>query len=160
MDDFELKETNVVDPVKLKGQLKDLFLNQPLGALSTYGDGQPYCNLVAFTSSDDLRHLIFATTRETRKYTNIKGVSQIAMLIDNRSNQVSGYHETFVVTVIGKAEEVTAQVKEDFLKIFLGKHPKLKDFVMSPTCALMKVEVETYIIAIRFQHVMVLSMKE
>jgi heme iron utilization protein len=160
MDDFELKEAKVVDPGKLKEQLKGLFPTQPLAALSTYGDGQPYCNLVAFASSEDLRHLIFATTRETRKYANIKGVSQVAMLIDNRSNQVSGYHETLVVTVIGKAKEVKAKGKEDFLKIYLGKHPNLKDFVMSPTCALMTVEVDTYIIALRFQHVMVLSMKK
>ena len=160
MDDFKLKEVKVADPGKLKEQLKELFSTQPLAALSTYGNGQPYCNLVAFASSDDLRRLIFATTRETRKYTNIKGGAQVSLLIDNRSNQASDFREALAVTVIGRAEEVMAQGKEEFLKVYLGKHPNLKEFVMSPTCALMIVEVDTYFIASHFQHVMVLSMKE
>jgi heme iron utilization protein len=160
MDDFELKKTKAGDPLKTKDQLGELFSSQPLAALSTYGNSQPYCNLVAFVSSDDLKYVIFATSRETTKYMNIQGNPQVSLLIDNRSNQVSDFHNAQAVTVIGRAKEATGQKREEFLEIYLGRHPNLRDFALSPACALIVVEVERYLIVSHFQNVMVLIMKE
>jgi hypothetical protein len=64
------------------------------------------------------------------------------------------------VTAIGLAEEVLSPEKDNLLKVYLSKHPHLEDFVMSPTCALMQVEVKRYYVVSRFQHVLVLHMKE
>lgn len=57
------------------------------------------------------------------------------------------------VTVLGSAGEVTGPEKEAGLKRYLQKHPYLEDFVRSPTCALVKVYVHTYILVKNFQHV-------
>jgi heme iron utilization protein len=160
MDDFELKKTKAGDHLKTKAQLEELFSSQPLAALSTYGNSQPYCNLMAFASSDDLRYVIVATSRETRKYMNIQEEPQVSLLIDNRSNQVSDFRNAQAVTVIGRAKEATGQKRDEFLEMYLRKHPYLRDFALSPTCALIMVEVERYLIVSRFQNVMVLIMKE
>jgi heme iron utilization protein len=160
MDDFELKKTIVGDPLNTKDQLGEFFSSQHLAALSTYGNSQPYCNLVAFVSSEDLRCLIFATSRETRKYMNIQGGPQVSLLIDNRSNQVSDFRNAQAITVIGRAKEATGQKREEFMEMYLGKHPYLRDFALSPTSALIVVEVERYIIVSRFQNVMELIMKK
>ncbi len=69
--DFELREIKVVDTQQIALQLKALFSSQGLAVVSTHEHGQPYCNLVAFASSEDLKQLVFATTRSTRKYANI-----------------------------------------------------------------------------------------
>lgn len=158
--DFELKEIKVVDPQQIALQLKALFSSQGLAVVSTHEHGQPYCNLVAFASSEDLKCLVFATTRATRKYANIDEDHRVSFLIDNRSNRVSDFHEAMAVTAVGSAEEVMGPDKDALLKVYLSKHPHLEDFVMSPTCALMQVQVSRYYVVSRFQHVFVLNMKE
>lgn len=158
--DFDLREVKVADPRQLALELKALFASQGLAVLSTHDHGQPYCSLVAFASSDDLKSLVFATTRATRKYANIDEDSRVSMLVDNRSNRVADFHEAMAVTATGHAGEVVGPEKDSLLKLYLAKHPHLEDFVMSPTCALMRLEVVRYYVASRFQHVMVLGMKE
>jgi nitroimidazol reductase NimA-like FMN-containing flavoprotein (pyridoxamine 5'-phosphate oxidase superfamily) len=158
--DFEAREVKVVDHQQLTLQLKALFASQGLAVLSTSERGQPYCNLVAFSSSDDLRHLVFATTRATRKFSNIGSEPRVSMLVDNRSNKVSDFHEAMAVTATGNASEVMGPARDALLKVYLAKHPHLEDFVMSPTCALMRVEVDRYYVVSRFQHVMVLNLRE
>lgn len=91
---------------------------------------------------------------------NIQEGPQVSLLIDNRSNQVSDFRNALAVTVIGEAKEATGQKREEFLELYLGKHPYLRDFALSPTCALIVVEVERYLIVSHFQNVLVLIMKE
>jgi nitroimidazol reductase NimA-like FMN-containing flavoprotein (pyridoxamine 5'-phosphate oxidase superfamily) len=154
--DFTLRKVNVKDTKRLTEQLHELFFTQPLAVLSTTGNGQPYCSLIAFAASDNLENLIFATTRATRKYSNIRNNSYVSLLIDNRSNTVSDFHNAIAVTSTGTVSEIPDDEKTDFLSTYLRKHPHLEEFVMSPTCALMAVNVEKYFVVKRFQNVMVL----
>jgi nitroimidazol reductase NimA-like FMN-containing flavoprotein (pyridoxamine 5'-phosphate oxidase superfamily) len=154
--DFTLRKINVKDTKRLTEQLHELFFTQQLAVLSTTGNGKPYCSLIAFAASDDLKDLIFATTRATRKYSNMKNNSRVSLLIDNRSNTVSDFHNAMAVTSTGTVSEIFEDEKTDFLTIYLRKLPHLEEFVMSPTCALMKVKVEKYYVVKRFQNVMVL----
>jgi nitroimidazol reductase NimA-like FMN-containing flavoprotein (pyridoxamine 5'-phosphate oxidase superfamily) len=55
----------------VKKDLKELFRSQSLAVLATQEEELPYVTLVAFVSSEDLRYLLFATTRSTRKYANL-----------------------------------------------------------------------------------------
>ena len=47
--------------------IRNLLESQKLAVLSTQNHGQPYCNLIAMAATDDLKHLLFATTRATRQ---------------------------------------------------------------------------------------------
>ena len=145
---------------QLREFLKDLFSSQRLAVLATQSRGRPYGNLVAFMATDDLKHLLFATTRATRKFVNISKNPKVAMVVDNRSNEESDFHQAAAVTATGVVKEVEGPEKERFQKLYLSKHPYLKDFVSSPTCALLKVEVETYTIVNRFQNVVELHIKK
>jgi nitroimidazol reductase NimA-like FMN-containing flavoprotein (pyridoxamine 5'-phosphate oxidase superfamily) len=145
---------------QLREFLKDLFSSQRLAVLATQNRRQPYGNLVAFMATDDLKHLLFATTRATRKFVNISKNPKVAMVVDNRSNEESDFHQASAVTATGVVKEIMGPEKARFQKLYLSKHPYLKDFVSSPTCALLKVEVETYTIVNRFQNVMELHIKK
>ena len=57
------------------------------------------------------------------------------------------------VTATGRAEEIQKHASEDFLTIYLNKHPHLKDFVSSPSSALITIRVEVYYLVTRFQNV-------
>jgi hypothetical protein len=63
------------------------------------------------------------------------------------------------VTATGKAEETEGQEKEKVLKTYLTKHPHLEDFVSSPSCALLRIRVERYYVATRFQNVIEVHVK-
>lgn len=143
----------------MRKDLEELFTTQPLAVLSTQNEGQPYASLVAFATSEDLKELYFATTRATRKYANLSSDPRVAMLVDSRSNEVSDFRWAMAVTATGKAEEVEGQEKDKVLKTYLAKHPHLDDFVSSPSCALLKIRVQRYYVATRFQNVIEVHVK-
>ncbi len=144
---------------RLKEFLRDLFSSQRLAVLATQNRGHPYGSLVAFMATEDLKHLLFATTRATRKYANLSKNPRIAMVIDNRSNQEVDFHQAAAVTATGVVKETVGSQKRRFQKLYLSKHPYLKDFVSSPTCALLRMDVETYYIVRQFQNVVELHIK-
>jgi uncharacterized protein YhbP (UPF0306 family) len=146
------------DTEALKKVIKDLFALENLAVIATQRKGQPFTNLVAFSATDDLKHLVFATTRATRKYANLMADSRISMMIDNRQNQVSDFHKATAVAAIGRVDEVKGPEKADLMRLYLSKHSHLKAFATAPTCALMKLTVERYDVVSRFQNVMELWM--
>ncbi len=133
--------------------IRDLLESQRLAVLSTQNHGQPYCNLIALAATDDLRHLVFATTRATRKYANLMADSRVAVLVDNRRNAPTDFAEAAALTALGKAWEVQGAERQQLLLVYLKKHPYLKEFVAGPTCALLRIKVDKYIVVTRFQEV-------
>lgn len=144
---------------QLRAFLKDLFTSQRLAVLATQNRGEPYGNLIAFMASDDLKHILFATTRATRKYDYMSSNPRIAMVVDNRSNREADFHQAAAVTITGVVSDLEGADREKFQKLYLLKHPYLRDFVSSPTCALLKVDVETYYVVSQFQNVVELHIK-
>jgi nitroimidazol reductase NimA-like FMN-containing flavoprotein (pyridoxamine 5'-phosphate oxidase superfamily) len=140
--------------VSLEPFLVEMIRYQKLAVLATQSTGQPYASLVSFAATPDLKNLIFATTRSTRKYANLQADSRVAMLVDDRQNRDTDIHRAAAVTATGTVEEVPPADRDEFLKIYLSKHPYLKEFVQSPTCALLRVHVNTYYVVRRFQTVM------
>jgi nitroimidazol reductase NimA-like FMN-containing flavoprotein (pyridoxamine 5'-phosphate oxidase superfamily) len=141
MAGFEMEKTK-----ELSDLIKRIFTAQRFAVLATQSEGQPYSNLIAFAEVDNLRSLIFVTSRDTRKYANIQASKKVAVLIDSRTNQPYDFNSAVAVTALGTIEEVTDN-KEYFSGIYLSKHPELKDFVYKPLNALMKVAVTDYVVA-------------
>ena len=147
------------DRIQLSKQIRGLFNSQKFGVLATLEQTHPYLNLVAFAEEDDLKTILFATTRATRKYSNLSSKSGVSMLVDNRSNQVADLRHAVAVTIIGKAMELTENERSQGELLYLSKHPHMKEFLESPTTALIRLEVETYYVVTRFQNVTTLSFK-
>lgn len=142
----------------MKHSIGKLLSTQKLAVMSSFGNKQPYASLVAFATTEDLKHIIFATTRSTRKYANILSESNVALLIDNRTNENKDFSHAIAATALGRAEEVKALERESCMEIYLRKHPYLEEFVSSPSCALMKITIRKYYIVNRFQNVQELHM--
>jgi nitroimidazol reductase NimA-like FMN-containing flavoprotein (pyridoxamine 5'-phosphate oxidase superfamily) len=141
------------DLSQLKSSIEQLLKQQKLAVLSTQGPEGPYGSLVAFAETPDLKYLFFATTRSTRKYANLASNPGAALLIDNRSNLENDFYRAKAVTAIGAVEEVQALEKEALLKVYLEKHPQLREFATSPGCALIRITVGKYFLVSRFQNV-------
>jgi nitroimidazol reductase NimA-like FMN-containing flavoprotein (pyridoxamine 5'-phosphate oxidase superfamily) len=143
--------------VKEKNQIREilleLFSSQKLGVLGTHQAGQPYGSLVAFAATPDLKNLFFATTRATRKFANLQADSRVSMVFDTRSNRVVDFRKAVAATALGRAREIKGRDRIKYAKMYLTKHPHLKEFVASPTCALVRIRVEVYYVVWRFQNV-------
>jgi len=140
-------------PHEVLPQLQELFASQQLAVLATDHDAHPYASLVAFASTPDLRELFFATTRATRKFANLKANPQVALLIDNRANQVTDFSTAVAVTVLGSGAELTGPARSASAALYLAKHPHLAEFVAAPSCALVRVQVRSCYLVSRFQNV-------
>ncbi len=141
------------DEMDFKDVLSNLFSNQKLAVLATQNDGQPYTNLVPFAATADLAHLLFATTRSTRKYANIRKESRASILVDNRKNEAADLHRAAAVTAVGAVSEPSAEELSGLIEIYLRKHPYLTEFVKSPSCAFLSLRVSTYYLVRKFQQV-------
>lgn len=139
---------------ELISALSELFSQQKLAVLATQGKNGPYGNLVAFLASLDLRCLVFATPKATRKFNNIIERPMVAFVIDNRSNSLDDFFQAVAVTAIGRASELKSHDRESFLELYGKKHPNLRGFASDPGCALMKIDVEKYTCVFRFQNVL------
>jgi nitroimidazol reductase NimA-like FMN-containing flavoprotein (pyridoxamine 5'-phosphate oxidase superfamily) len=133
--------------------IRELLTSQRLAVLSTQNQGQPYGNLVAYAVTSELKYLLFATSRATRKYANLLADSRVSLLIDNRSNEAADFAKAAAVTVLGQAWEMYGADRQQLLPVYLERHPYLRDFATSPNCALLRVKVEKYILVNRFQDV-------
>ena len=122
--------------------------------LCTHSQAGSYGSLVAFANTEDLKEVIFATLRTTRKYANLSDDESVALLLDNRSNKTSDFRKATAATAMGKAREVAKRRNSRHLKLYLEKHPHLKEFLEAPSCALMVIAVEKYYVVNRFQQVM------
>jgi len=132
---------------ELSELVKRLLSSQRFAVIATQSEGQPYSNLVAFTEAENLRSLLFVTSRDTKKYSNTIANKRVAVLVDNRTNQVSDLSRAIAITAVGTIEEVAMDNKDYLSEIYLSKHPQLKDFLQKPSNALMRVAVTDYIVA-------------
>jgi nitroimidazol reductase NimA-like FMN-containing flavoprotein (pyridoxamine 5'-phosphate oxidase superfamily) len=138
--------------------IQRLFAGQKLAVVATHHSQQPYASLVAFVATDDLKHIDFVTPKTTRKFANLSADKRVAILINNSTNQSSDFHRAISVTAVGEAQEVTGGQRERLVDPYLDKHPYLEEFARSPTCALVRVTVQSYYLVRNFQHVMELHL--
>jgi hypothetical protein len=137
-------------------RLRSLLHGQPLAVLATCAGTGPHATLVAFAVTEDLREILFATSRATRKFESLKENSSVSLLFDDRSNETRDFRDAAAVTAHGRAAEVGPARLEELRGLYLGKHPYLNDFVRAPSCALLSVAIETYDLVVNFQEVHVL----
>ncbi|NSW56394.1 MAG: pyridoxamine 5'-phosphate oxidase family protein [Armatimonadetes bacterium] len=140
-------------------QLKELLQGQALAVLATSHEGHPYCSLVAFVVSDDMRTILFGTSRNTRKFANLTSDPRVSVLIDNRGNTDADFHEACAATAVGREVKLPEVEYIALRKKYLARHPHLRDFVSSPTFELVALRIETYYLVTRFQHVMELRLE-
>jgi nitroimidazol reductase NimA-like FMN-containing flavoprotein (pyridoxamine 5'-phosphate oxidase superfamily) len=144
------------DPSSLREFLRGMLRTQRLAVLGTSGPEGPHCSLVAFAEADDLKTLLFATSRATGKYSHIMRDPRVSVLIDTRTNTAEDFRDAAAVTAVGTAAEATGPERDRFAAVYLEKHPELADFIGAPECGVMKVSVATYRVVTRFEQVSVL----
>jgi len=132
----------------------NLVKNQRFAVIATNDKDEPYTNLVSFMISEDLKKIFFPTSKNTKKFQNISKNSKISILIDNRGNNPEDIKNAIVVTAVGTSSQI---IDEKIIYNFLKKHPYLKDFIKSKDCAMIKIDIEKYVIVDNFENVNIIN---
>ena len=141
----------------LRNKVKKLLAKQKLGVLGTRGNTYPYNTLVGYAFTKDLKFILFATLRHTRKYRNISQYPNFSMLIDNRTNYVSDFKNAVALTVLGKSVKVKKSLKTKYRRLYLKRFPHLKDFIDDPDTSIIALKVDRYIFVQRFREILELE---
>jgi len=153
-DEHPLRSENMSLANTMHELLQPLLAAQRYAVLATDHGGQPYTSLMAFAASQDLRDLTLVTERATQKYANLTANSRVAVFIDNRENVGADTHEAVAVTAIGAAQEVTGDDCTRLRAAYILRHPYLAEFASSPSCAIVRVSVKSYVVVRRFEEVL------
>ena len=140
-------------PDSIQALLPRLLETQKYAVLATDNHGQPYTSLMAFSVTEDLQSFILMTERGRLKYENLMANPRVAIMIDNRENLGSDLEETVAVTAQGLAEEIAGDASDEWRALCLERHPALQAFADSPSCALIRIKITSYVIVRCFQEV-------
>lgn len=140
-------------PDSLRHTIQTVLDSQIQAVLATQRQRQPHTSLMAFAATPDLRQIAFATYRATQKYANLLDNPRASLLIDNRCNSAADYRDAVAISAQGAVREPDPAERQPLLDLYLGKHPRLRDFVTADDCALLLLDVECYFVVTRFQSV-------
>jgi nitroimidazol reductase NimA-like FMN-containing flavoprotein (pyridoxamine 5'-phosphate oxidase superfamily) len=138
---------------EVKQRITKVINSQSIAVLSTSKNDEPYSCLVAYAATEDIRHIIFATMRQRLKYRNLSANPRVSLIIDNRDEKSSDFNETTSITVLGTAQDIMGPEREEYAANLLKLHPSLTDFVNSPDCAVIRVDVEKIYVVSEFESV-------
>ena len=132
-------------PTSIQDSILTLLNTVGFAVLATENAGQPHTSLIAITPFDEGQRLVFATYRNTRKFTNLMQNQRVSVLMDGRHHEgSSGTPDGFILSAVGRVQEINAVTHSHLLSAHLQKHPDLATFTQAPDCVLLEVVVEAY----------------
>jgi nitroimidazol reductase NimA-like FMN-containing flavoprotein (pyridoxamine 5'-phosphate oxidase superfamily) len=135
-------------------RIRRLVNTQPYGVLCTHGEDHAYGSLVAHAFAEDLSTAVFATPVATRKYRLLTEHDRVALVVDDRPENPDRMMAVEAITATGRARLVTAaDERKPLAQLLLARHPQLRSFLASESCALFRVEILRYFHVARFQEV-------
>jgi general stress protein 26 len=135
----------MTSPTSLRDSIQTLLDTHGFAVLATESAGQPHTSLIAITALDEGKRLIFATYRNTRKFSNLMQNQRVSVLIDGRAKEgLGGALPGFILSAVGHVQEINVATHPQSLDAHLQKHPDLATFTQVPDCVLLEVVVEAY----------------
>ena len=125
-------------------EIRTLLAERKYAVLATQSDGQPHASLMAFTPVDDIKRLVFATYRKTRKYESIIRDGRAALLIGSGIEPFEQQRTGLIVTAHGNVSDAFGNSRQSMLMSHIERHPEFEEFFLSPECALIVMEISNY----------------
>lgn len=142
--------------IPVPDRLKRLNETEYFAVLATIENDRPYTSLVAYAVTPDLKKVVFTTPKDTRKYKNIINSGYVALLIDNRLKSDKNLMNTEALTITGAAKPLRrGKIRDEYIRIFLEKHPDFEEFIKSATTAIIAVDIAQCVHVSEFQTITV-----
>lgn len=122
-----------------------LIAEQDICVLATVFENRPHCSLMAYVASRDGRRIHMATSRSTKKYSNLMRNTSVSLLIDDRSTSKKAFASA--LTLSGTcAPMAESETKEQAKQALINRHPHLSKFFDHPDVDILEVEVESVLL--------------
>ena len=132
-------------PTAIGDSVQTLLKTKGFAVLATENCGQPHTSLIAITPLNEGKRLVFATYRNTRKFSNLMQNPKVSLLIDGRSREAAGDTPVgLILSAVGRVKQIDTGMLTQLLAAHLQKHPDLATFVQAPDCVLLEVAVDKY----------------
>jgi len=130
--------------IQIRKYVEGILKTCHLAVLATEANGQPYASLMSITPVQGFRQMIFATSRNTRKFENVIHNGRVAVLIQGEELDSSNQQKGYAITAYGHTREVGKNELEEAVNAHLKRHPDLENFLHSGDIAIMRIKIETY----------------
>ncbi len=151
---FDASISRKTEELTVADRIRDLLHAEPFAVLCTQGERQAYGSVVAFAFTEDMKVVVFATLRTTRKFRLLSECDRVALVVDNRDQHPDDMMNVEAITATGRASQVDPGPDFDRWAALLGtRHPYLKSFITAPSSALFRIDIVRYFYVTRFQEV-------
>ncbi|WP_026395073.1 pyridoxamine 5'-phosphate oxidase family protein [Acetobacterium malicum] len=128
-------------------KLETILRENSLCVLCTEAAGNPYCSLMTYLSSDDLRVLYLVSTRESRKFKNLLANPRVSVLVDSRQHRGPTATENIVsVTFSGLFQPLADSETERVKTAFTREHPELTEILTHPDSVIFAIKLMSYLL--------------
>ena len=152
--EFEEKDDRKNSDENAAEGIRRLVDDQSFGVLCTQGQGQPYGSLIAFAPTDDLKHVYFTTSVNTRKFRVLSECNRAALLIDSRIRHPDSLMDIEALTATGRTRHLeSSEAYEKGIALMVLRNDIPQDFIRAESTALLRFDVIRYFYVTRFQKV-------
>lgn len=127
--------------------VKEMLKDNTLCVLCTVGGGLPYCSLMTYVLSDDLKTVYMVTVRESRKYRNLLENSSVSLLIDNRQRLDLTSDEAVASITFGGVHRQLDSLETEGVRAQLTlRHAELKDILNHPDAVIFGIQLKSFLL--------------
>ena len=130
--------------------IRSILTSQSFGILATIGDEYPYCSVISFAFTDDLRQIIFVTRSDTTKFNNMRRDPCVSFVVETTRNDADDLSRASVLTAYGCADMVVEKAS-DLRGLISARHPDLKPFLAEDDTVLMSITIKKYSLVSNFE---------
>lgn len=127
--------------------VKEMLKDNNLCVLCTAGGGLPYCSLMTYVMSDDLKTVYMVTVRESRKYRNLLENSSVSLLVDNRQRINFPSDESVASVTFGGVHRQLDPLEIQEVRAQLSlRHTELKEILNHPDAVIFGVALKSFLL--------------
>lgn len=128
-------------------RVNEMLLDNSLCVLCTVSNDLPYCSLMTYVLSDDLKTVYMVTDRKSRKFRNLLENSIVSLLVDNRQKLVFPSDDTVASVTFEGVLKHLDPLETEVVRIKLVKrHEELKNILNNPDCVIFGIELKSFLL--------------
>ena len=127
--------------------VKEMLKENTLCVLCTANDNLPYCSLMTYILSDDLKTMYMVTTRDSRKYKNLLANSAVSLLVDNRQRLDFPCEEQVASVTFSGVHKHLGSLEIEHLRTCLTEsHMELQEILNHPDCVIFGITLKSFLL--------------
>ena len=133
--------------LKMLDKVEKILQENTLCVLCTDGEGIPYCSLMTYMPSFDLKILYMISIQESKKYKNILSNPDVSVLIDTRQ-RISYQSDKKIISITfeGVYQLIAQNEIESIKSRFANEHIELDEIIKSPGVAIFAIKLKSFLL--------------